>query len=405
MKLKELLDPEKFKDIQVALKRRGFKGDLSKLAKLEEKRLEIIPKLDELRAQANKLAKAKDIEGGKKIKDKLKKLELEYKVVVDDLSLLSAEVPNIPDPEVPDGGEDNGKVLKSVGEKPKISNPKDHVELGTALNILDMERGAKVSGSRFYYLKNQAVELEFALVRYILDILKDKGFELLIGPQLLGEKAMLAGGYLGKAAEEIYRVENEGGTLYLNGTSEPAILAYHMDEIIEVPKRYAAFSTCFRRESGSYGKDTKGIIRTHQFDKIEMFAFVAPESSGDMLETMILIVEDIMSGLEIPYREVMLAAEDIAAAATKTIDFECWLPTQKTYRETHSVSTTTDWQANLANIRYKAESGNELVHTLNGTALGIGRMLAIFFENHQQPDGSIKIPKALHKYLSFKEIK
>ncbi len=404
MKLRDLLDKEKFEEAKIALKRRGFDGDLSEVAKLEKKRLEMIPRIDELRAMATKLAKAKDIEGGKTVKNELKKLEPEYKELIKILNKLTASIPNIPSPEVPDGGEGDEDVLDTVGDIPKIDNPKDHIELGKKLDIIDIERSAKVSGSRFFYLKNQAVELEFALIRYVHDLLKDKEFKLLVGPQLLGERAMLAGGYIGKAIEEIYKIENEGDTLYLNGTSEPTILAYHMDEIIEVPKRYAAFSTCFRREAGSYGKDTKGIIRTHQFDKVEMFAFTAPEDSEDMFETMNIIVEDILHGLEVPYRKVLLTAKDLTAPAAKTIDFECWLPSQKKYRETHSVSTTTDWQANIANIRYKTNSGNENVHTLNGTAVAIGRMIAVLLENHQQKDGSIRIPKVLHKYLDFKEI-
>lgn len=405
MKLRDLLDKEKFKEAEIALKRRGFDGNLSQVVELEKKRLEMIPKIDELRAMVTKLAKAKDVDGGKIVKNDLKALEPEYKELIKNLNKLTASIPNIPSPEVPDGGEGDEDILDIVGDIPKIDNPKDHVELGKKLDIIDIERSAKVSGSRFYYLKNQAVELEFALIRYVQDLLKDKGFKLLIGPQLLGERAMLAGGYIGKAIEEIYKIENKGDTLYLNGTSEPAILAYHMDEIIEVPKRYAAFSTCFRREAGSYGKDTKGIIRTHQFDKVEMFAFTAPEDSEDMFETMNIIVEDILHSLELPYRKILLAAKDMTVAAAKTVDFECWLPSQKKYRETHSVSTTTDWQANIANIRYKTNSGNETVHTLNGTAVAIGRMIAVILENHQQKDGSIKIPKVLHKYLSFKEIK
>lgn len=405
MKLRDLLNKEKFEEAKIALKRRGFDGDLSQVVKLEKKRLEMIPKIDELRATVTKLAKAKDVDGGKIVKNKLKVIEPEYKELIKNLNKLTASIPNIPSPEVPDGGEGDEDILDTVGDIPKIDNPKDHVELGKKLDIIDIERSAKVSGSRFYYLKNQAVELEFALIRYVQDLLKDKGFKLLIGPQLLGERAMLAGGYIGKAIEEIYKIENEGDTLYLNGTSEPAILAYHMDEIIEVPKRYAAFSTCFRREAGSYGKDTKGIIRTHQFDKVEMFAFTAPEDSEDMFETMNIIVEDILHSLELPYRKILLAAKDMTVAAAKTVDFECWLPSQKKYRETHSISTTTDWQANIANIRYKTNSGNEIVHTLNGTAVAIGRMIAVLLENHQQKDGSIKIPKVLHKYLDFKEIK
>ena len=384
---------------QEQLNRRGAEVDLKKVLEVYQRYLEVLQKAEGLRAERNVAAKAQDIEAGKRIGSELK----EVMAARTELDELVADIPNLPDKDIPDGGEENGKVI-GVGGKPRdITNPRDHIALGESLGILDIERGTKASGSRFYYLKNQAVELEFAILRWLMDLLKDKGFELLLGPQLLGEKAMLAGGYLGKAADEVYKTQDD---LYLIGTAEQSILAYHLDEIIPVPKRYASFSTCFRREAGSYGKDVKGIIRTHQFDKVEMFSFVAPDMSAREHEQLVAIQEEILQGLEIPYQKVLLAAGDLSMAAARTIDLESWLPSQNRHRETHSASNCTDWQARRARIRYKTESGeSELVHTLNGTAVAIGRMLVALLENHQQMDGSISIPKVLHSYLSFKEIR
>ena len=402
MELKDLQDQNKFAKIQTQLKRKGYEGDLTKIADLESQRLEIIPKLDGLRAEANKLAKAKDIEGGKQISSEVKELEKAHKIIIEELNGLMAEIPNIPLDDIPDGGEDDGQVMATIGTLPEISDPKDHVELGTSLDIIDIERGAKVSGSRFYYLKNQAVDLEFSLIRWVGAHLARKGFTFLMGPQLLSERAMRAGGYLGKATDEVYKTQDD---LYLNGTSEQIMLAYHLDEVIELPKRYASFSTCFRREAGSYGKDVKGLIRTHQFDKAEMFSFVSPEESAQEHEFMISVQEEILSALDLPYRKVMLAAGDLSIASAKTIDLECWLPSQNRYLETHSCSNCTDWQARLANVRYKSDTGNVFVYTLNGTAIAIGRLLAVILENYQQSDGSIQIPKVLQSYTGFKEMR
>lgn len=402
MEIRELLKSANLQEASKQLKRKGYTGDLSKVAELEAERLKIIPELDGLRSDANKLAKAKNISGGKKISGVIKELEAKLQKLVTQLELRVAEIPNLPLADVPDGGENDGKVLKAVGKLPNFKNPKDHVELGVSLDLIDMERGAKASGSRFYYLKNQAVELEFALIQFVGGLLAKKGFKFLMGPQLLSKRAMMAAGFLAKAEEEVYKTQDD---LYLVGSSEQTILAYHMDEIIEVPKRYASFSTCFRREAGSYGKDVKGIIRTHQFDKIEMFSFVEPTKSEEELEMLISIEEEILQALEIPYKKVLLAAEDLTIASAKTVDIESYLPSQETFRETHSASNCTDWQARRANIRYKAGSQTEYVHTLNATGIAIGRLLAVMLENYQQEDGSIKIPKALHPYLSFKEIK
>jgi len=390
-------------DWEKGLKRKGAKFDLSGLVKTADEYSEVLQQVEESRADKNAAAKAKDIPAGKKIGEELDKLEKKLKKLEESLEQIASELPNLPMADVPDGGEDDGKVVGSWGDPVKLKKVKDHIELGTSLNILDIERGAKASGSRFYYLKNQAVRLEFALVNFVLDIVGKNGFEFLVGPQLLNEKVLAAAGYLGQAKEEVYKTQDD---LYLNGTAEQSILAYHFDEIITVPKRYAGFSTCFRREAGSYGKDVKGIIRTHQFDKIELFSFVAPEESEKEHEFLVGIEEEILQKLEIPYQKVLIAAGDLGMSAAKKYDLESWIPSQDKYRETHSCSNCTDWQARRANIRVKNPDGkSEFVHTLNGTGVAVGRLLVALWENHQQEDGSIKIPKALQTYCGFSEIR
>lgn len=399
--LKYIVVEKERKILEKNLKRRGITDiNLEALVKLNMQVSEMEQELGQLQEQKNTAAKIKDVKLGAAIKEKSSKLIEALRPLQAQLFAAQDAIPNILMDDVPDGGEGDGKILRTVGDKPLIDKPKDHIQLGTDLNILDIERATKTSGSRFYFLKNQAVELEFAIVRWVMDLLKSRGFELMVPPVLINEKIMNAGGYLGKAADEVYRVQDD---LYLVGTSEQAMLGYHALEIVDVPKRYAAFSTCFRREAGSYGKDVKGMIRTHQFDKVEMFAYVTPPDSAQEQEALLAIQEEIMRGLEIPYRVVLLAAEDTSSfASARTIDIESWIPSQDRYRETHSVSNCTDWQAEKAGIRY--EKG-KLVHTLNGTAIAIGRTLVAMWENHQRSDGSIKIPKALHPYLSFKEIK
>lgn len=396
--IKENLDEWK-----VGLARKRAEVDLDELIGLYDVWLALSQKVEVMRAERNEAAKAKDIERGKQLAADMQGIEAELKEKEEKLNQLAATVPNMPMADVPDGGEEDSQVVMQSGVIADLKDPKDHIELGTTLGILDIDRGAKVSGSRFYYLKNAAVELEFALVRFVFDLLKAEGFELMVGPQLVGRNTMEAAGYLGQAEDEIYKTNDD---LYLIGTSEQSLLGYHMDEVIDVPKRYAAFSTCFRREAGSYGKDVKGIIRTHQFDKIEMFAYVAPEMSEAEHEFLVSLEEEILRKLEIPYQKVLIAAGDMGMSAAKKYDLESWIPSQGKYRETHSCSNCTDWQARGAKIRYKnADGKNEYVHTLNGTAVAIGRLLVALWENHQQEDGSIKIPAILHPYLSFKEIK
>lgn len=402
MKLRDLFDREKFNEIKIALKRKGFKGDLSKIKELEGRRLHIIPQIDGLRKEAKLFAQRKEVDKGKKIRNYIKELENKHTEIVMRLNKLTDEVPNLPFQDIPDGGEENNEPIGKFGKIPILKNPKDHIWLGKDLDIIDIERGVKTSGSRFYFLKNQAVELEFALIQWVIVLLKKEKFELLITPQLVRKEVMSAGGYTGQAEDEIYKTQDD---LYLIGTSEQSTLGFHMDEIITVPKRYAAFSTCFRREAGSHGKDVKGIIRTHQFDKVELFSFVEPKDSVKEYEKLVKLQEKILKELNIPYQKILIAAGDLGMSAVKKIDLESWIPSQNRYRETHSCSNCTDWQARRANIRFKNKDGkNEYVYTLNGTAIAIGRLLVALLENHQQKDGSIKIPKALHKYLSFKEI-
>lgn len=385
------------------LKRKGAKVDLNKIINEWDEYSQLLQQVEGLRADKNAAAKHKDIAAGKKIGEELGEREKKLKELEESLDKAAGELPNLPMAAVPDGGEDDGKVISSWGKPGKFKQIKDHIELGTNLNILDIERGVKAAGSRFYYLKNQAVQLEFALVNFVFDIVGKHGFEFLVGPQLLNEKVLAAAGYLGQNKDEVYKTQDD---LYLNGTAEQSILAYHFDEVITVPKRYAGFSTCFRREAGSYGKDVKGIIRTHQFDKIELFSFVDPKDSETEHEFLIGIEEEIVQKLEIPYQKVLIAAGDLGMSAAKKYDLESWIPSQDKYRETHSCSNCTDWQARRANIRFKnADGKNEFVHTLNGTGVAIGRLLVALWENHQQEDGSVKIPESLQPYCGFTEIK
>jgi seryl-tRNA synthetase len=387
---------------RLALK--GYAEDLKKVSDLAKQEIVAIQKLEKKRAEHNQATKARNINAGIGLSIEEKKLEKYWKDIHSKLVPLWRAVPNPPEKDVPEGGEEHNKPIGHWGEIPEIKKPLDHVQLGERLQIIDIERGAKTSGSRFYFLKNEAVELEFALVQWVLDMLKAKKFELLVPPVMVKEEVIGAGGYLGQAADEVYKVAQD--SLYLVGTSEQSILGYHMDENIKVPKRYAAFSTCFRREAGSYGKDVKGIIRTHQFDKIEMFSFVAPEDSKKEHDFLVSLQEKILQDLKIPYQKVLIAAGDLGMPAARKIDLESWLPSQKRYRETHSCSNCTDWQAVRAAIRFRDKDKKlKYVHTLNGTAVAIGRLLTVLLENYQKPDGSVIVPEILQPYLTFREIK
>lgn len=345
--------------------------------------------------------------------DKKKKI-VEMKNISDRVaelkSLLSAEqgtaaivVPNMPRDDVPAGeDESHNLVLREVGKKKKITDPKDYLALAEPLGLIDVQRASKVSGSRFGYILGPLAQLEFALVQYAQKILLPAGFTMVVPPVLIKEENMAAMGYLTDGGEdETYHLAKD--KLYLVGTSEQSVGPMHRDEVFtadQLPKRYLSFSTCFRREAGSYGKDTKGILRVHQFDKLEMFSFTLPEKSDLEHEFLLTMEERLWQGLDIPYRVVKLCAGDLGWPSARTYDLEAWMPGQNTYREVCSTSTTTDYQSRELNIKVERDGKKELVHMLNGTAFAIGRTLIAIIENYQQPDGSIAVPKVLRPYMA-----
>ena len=339
------------------------------------------------------------------LKEELEKTEKEAKNLLD-------QFPNLSDKSVPIGPDSSGnKVDHKWGEKPKFDfKPKTHYELGEILDLIDIAKGAEVSGSRFWYLKNELVVLEFALVRYALDILMQSCFVPILPPMLVREKGMYGTGFFPADKNEIYELMGDDKEkLYLIGTAEVALASYHMNEILDIaagkPKLYTGFSSCFRREAGAYGKDLKGILRGHQFDKLEMFAFATEEDSWQVYETIVKIVEEIWQGLGIHYQAINICTGDLGAPNAKKIDLEAWMPGEGQYREVVSASNDTDFQARRLNIKYKDKKGNKkFVHTINSTAIAIGRALIAIMENYQQKDGSILVPEVLEKYLPFKKI-
>ena len=311
------------------------------------------------------------------------------------------EVPNLVAGDAAEGqNEADSLEIKRVGTP--LLEGLDHGTLGERLDIVDTARGAKVSGSRFGYIKGKGALLELSLVRWAMDHLVAEGFTPMIPPVLVREEALEGTGFFPEAREQVYEVPRD--ELYLVGTSEVPLAAYHGDEILEagsLPLRYAGFSTCFRREAGTYGKDTAGIFRVHQFDKVEMFVFTTPEASIEEHDHILGIEEKLVQELEIPYRVVNIAAGDLGASAAKKYDIEAWFPGEQAYREITSCSNTTDYQARRLKVRMKTEEGNQVLHTLNGTACAVGRTIIAIVENHQRPDGSVEIPEALRRYTGF----
>jgi seryl-tRNA synthetase len=301
---------------------------------------------------------------------------------------------------VPPGGEDDYVVLDTVGSPPGIENPKDHLELGESLGLLDMERGAKVSGSRFYFLTGRGALLQLGLLQLAAQLAVENGFTLMIPPVLVRPEIMSGTGFLGAHSEEVYRVEADD--LYLVGTSEVPLAGYHAGEIIDLsdgPLRYAGWSSCFRREAGSYGKDTRGIIRVHQFDKVEGFVYCRPDDAEAEHERLLGWQREMLAKIDVPYRVIDVAAGDLGASAARKFDCEAWIPTQHAYRELTSTSNCTTFQARRLSIRYRNERGKpQIAATLNGT-LATTRWLVAILENHQQPDGSVRVPEALVPYV------
>jgi seryl-tRNA synthetase len=403
-------DPRPFR---LGLGRRNLAESVDDLLAADERRRSLTSRVEELRAEQRRASKQigraegeerqRLIEAVGRVSAELKELEPELDEADRALSELLARVPNVPHDSAPDGFTDEDAVeVRRRGEPPAFEfAPLDHTELGTRLRMLDVERGARTSGSRFVYLLGDLVDVQFALVRFALDVVEERGFRPVVPPVLVREEAMFGTGFLPTDAVNLYvTTEDE---LYLSGTSEVPLAALHMGEILEeadLPVRYAAYSTCFRREAGTYGKDLGGMFRVHQFDKVEMFVFATPETSWDVHEQMVSVQEDLVAALELPYRVVNVAAGDLGGSAAKKYDLEVWLPGQARYRELTSCSNCTDYQARRLQTRVRRSAGElEVVHTLNGTATAISRTLIAIMENHQQRDGSVALPKVLHPYL------
>ena len=385
---------------------------VDRVLRIDEKRRSFLQEIEKVRAERNKLAKKKPSSNrtslGKEIKNILKKLEFEYRKIEKEYKETLYQIPNLPADDVPVGkDETENKVLRKWGNRKKFSfKAKNHLELGEALNMIDVKRAAKVSGTRFGYLKGDAVLLEFALVQFALEALAKEGFKPIIPPSLIKKESMSGMGYLEHGGEEdMYVLEKDG--LVLVGTSEQSVGPMHMNEVLsskDLPMRYIAFSPCFRREAGSYGKDTRGILRVHQFDKVEMFSYTRPEESDKEHEYLLELEEKLYKALEIPYQVVKMCTGDLGHPVARKYDLEAWMPGQGKCREVTSTSSTTDFQARRLNIKYQDKGKTEYVHTLNGTAFAIGRTIIAILENYQQKDGSIVIPKVLQKYMGREKI-
>ena len=391
------------KEVEKGIKAKGVKADIDVIFKLDEKRRALQTEADTLRQGRHD--KDTDREVAKKQKEELKAKEAELEAVSRKLEVALLELPNLPRPDVKAGKSDaDNEIIKTVGEPPKFNfKIKDYLELSKIHDLIDMERAAKVSGSRFGYLKNEGVLLEFALIQYGLHLMLKNNFIPVVPPVLVGEKAMQGMGYLEHGGEdETYHFKDE--KMFLVGTSEQSVGPMHMDETLlekDLPRRYVAFSNCFRREAGSYGKDTKGILRVHQFDKLEMVVLAAPDKSDEEHEFLLSLEEQLMQGLMLPYQVVKMCTADLGDPAARKYDIETWIPSEGKYRETHSCSTTTDFQSRRLNIRYKSADGKpQFVHMLNGTVFAIGRTLIAILENYQQKDGTIEVPKVLQPYMN-----
>jgi len=415
--------------VRASYERRGGVDGIDHIIKLDARHRELLGQVELLRAEHNKANKAigqtpqeergSAIAKAKAIGEKAEALTPELERVAAELDEAAAHLPNLAHESVPDGlTEKDNVVERTVGEHPEFDfEPKDHVALGESLGIFDSDRAAKTSGSRFVYLTGPGVMLELALVRFALDYLIEHRFTPVIPPVLVRRHAMYGTGFLPAEEHEFYQGERDG--LFLTGTSEVAIAAMHSDEILnaaDLPVRYAGYSPCFRREAGSYGKDTKGLIRVHQFDKVEQFSFSHPDDSWDEFQAIRANQERILQSLEIPYRVLVMCAGDLGSAAAKKVDNEAWLPGAGRYLELTSASNTTDYQARRLRVRFrggtgpdgvdtKSDGGTRFVHTLNGTACAVGRMIVALLENFQRGDGSVGIPEALQPYTGFKEIR
>lgn len=392
-------NPDKMKK---AAKSKGADINIDHLLELDEERRKLITELEQKRVNQKSTS---DHAKAKLIKEEIKAGQKTLDNVEEKYQELMLVIPNPPAADVKTGkDESENEIIKTVGEKPKFDfKPKDHLAIGEKLDLIDVERAAKTSGSRFGYLKNEAVLIQFALISLAMDVLVKEGFKPILPPVMISSDSMKAMGYLEHGGEdETYHFEKDN--LYFVGTSEQSVGPMYKNEILvekDLPLRYASYSTCFRREAGSYGKDVKGILRVHQFDKVEMFSFAKPQDSDQEHEFLLSMEEKLTQLLKIPYQISKMCTGDLGSPAARKYDIEAWMPGQEKYRETHSTSTCTDFQARRLNTKYKdLKTGkNEFVHTLNGTAFAMGRTIIAILENYQQKDGSVTIPDALQPYL------
>jgi len=410
-------NPEKVKEACVKKNIDNGEALVEQVLDLDIRKRSLITSLEALRAKQNKLTRSAssgqakdDIEEAKKNKLEIKTLEPDLEETEKKFDELMQKLPNIPFDDVPVGKDDSqNKVLRTNGKIPKFDfKPKDHLELGEALNIIDVKRAAKLSGSRFGYFKREAAIMEFALVQLAFEKAVKEGFVPIVPPVLIKPEIMQGMGYIDTPEDLAERYYLEKDQLFLIGSSEQSIGGLHQGEIFEeseLPNRVIAFSTCFRKEAGSYGKDTRGILRVHQFDKIELFSFCHPEKSKEEHRFLVSFEEKLWQALKIPYQVVQLSTGDMSRPSASTIDIEAWLPGQNRYREVSSASNTTNFQSRRLDIRYKSKGKPEFLHMLNATGFPIGRAIIAILENYQQKDGSVKIPTVLQKYTGFKSIK
>ena len=415
-----MLDPGLLKDNLEALKinisRRNLDVDIDFLINLNDERKKLRFEAEQKRSEQKEIGKAiatADEESKEALLSKASDLSNVVKSLFEKVDQKDEEffnqwvkIPNIISETSPDGKSDgDNSEIKKIGNIKEIKNPRDHLEIASKLNLIDVEKASEVSGSRFAYLFGDLVKIEFNLVSWALNKLSDKGFTPTVPPVLVRENALFGTGFFPDDAEQVYEIPNDD--LFLVGTSEVPLAALHSNEILnieELPLRYAGFSTCFRREAGTYGKDTTGIFRVHQFDKVEMFSFCDPTKSEEEHEFILSVEEELLQALEIPYRVVDVCAGDLGASATKKFDIEAWIPSQNTFREVTSCSNTTDYQARRLNIRAKSEGRTSVLHTLNGTAIAVGRILIALIENNQNEDGSVVFSDKVSEIIGVKKL-
>ena len=415
-----MLDPALLKNdletLKLNISRRNLNVDIDFLINLNEKRKQLRFEAEQKRSEQKEIGKeiaTADDKSKENLLSQASNISNEVKSLFEKVDQKDEEffnnwvkIPNIISETSPDGKSDSDNLeIKKIGNIKEMKNPRDHLEIASKLNLIDVEKASEVSGSRFAYLFGDLVKIEFNLVSWALNKLSDKGFTPTVPPVLVRENALYGTGFFPDDAEQVYEIPNDD--LFLVGTSEVPLAALHTNEILNIknlPLRYAGFSTCFRREAGTYGKDTTGIFRVHQFDKVEMFSFCDPVKSKEEHEFILSVEEELLQALEIPYRVVDVCAGDLGASAAKKFDIEAWIPSQNTYREVTSCSNTTDYQARRLNIRAKDDGSTSVLHTLNGTAIAVGRILIALIENNQNTDGSVVFSDKVAEIIGVEQL-